>query len=63
MPSMTAKPQTPEGSIIIETGGTKGKAREVQRNELHKALVNCFSISGDQIVSEYGMCELSAQAR
>lgn len=52
----------PEGSIVFETGGTKGKSRELGRKELYDCICELFSISTEQIISEYGMSELSCQA-
>ncbi len=52
----------PEEWKIFETGGTKGKVREVTAGEYQNLLTNFFSIDESQIISEYGMCELSAQA-
>lgn len=52
----------PENSLIIDTGGTKGKSRSVDRNELFGMLENAFAIPAERIISEYGMSELSAQA-
>jgi hypothetical protein len=52
----------PEGSIIVETGGTKGKSRSITRPELYARLVSAFGIKPENIVSEYGMCELACQA-
>ncbi len=46
--------------IIIETGGMKGKRKELVRNELHKQLMAAFGVS--HIHSEYGMTELLSQA-
>ncbi len=52
----------PEGSLIIETGGTKGRAREIGRAEFYAELTRAFGVPRARIVSEYGMCELAAQA-
>ena len=52
----------PPGSIVIETGGTKGRTRSVTRPELYSLIANGFGITEDRIVSEYGMCELASQA-
>ncbi|MCX6118891.1 MAG: hypothetical protein NT027_15245 [Proteobacteria bacterium] len=52
----------PEGSLIFETGGTKGRTRTVHRPELYQMLSSFFVTPIDKIVSEYGMCELSSQA-
>lgn len=45
---------------IIETGGMKGRRREITRAELHQRLKKAFHV--DQIFSEYGMTELLSQA-
>jgi phenylacetate-coenzyme A ligase PaaK-like adenylate-forming protein len=47
-------------TIIMETGGMKGKRKEMIREELHAVLTKGFGIS--QIHSEYGMTELLSQA-
>lgn len=52
----------PPGSMVIETGGTKGRTRSVTRPELYSLIATGFGITQDQIVSEYGMCELASQA-
>lgn len=49
-------------SIVIETGGYKGKSREMERKDLHSQLSKVFHLSLNQIRSEYSMCELSSQA-
>ena len=46
-------------TIIIETGGTKGK-KEIIKEELHQKLKTAFSL--DKIHSEYGMSELLSQS-
>lgn len=45
---------------IIETGGMKGRRKEITREALHQTLCEAFSTS--QIHSEYGMTELFSQA-
>lgn len=52
----------PPGSIVIETGGTKGKTRSVTRDETYALIEKCFRVDRNHIVSEYGMCELASQA-
>jgi phenylacetate-coenzyme A ligase PaaK-like adenylate-forming protein len=47
-------------TIIIETGGMKGKRKEMLREEVHKLLSDAFDV--DKIHSEYGMTELLSQA-
>lgn len=46
--------------IIMETGGMKGKRKELVREELHQLLCKGFGV--DKIHSEYGMTELLSQA-
>jgi len=46
--------------VIMETGGMKGRRKEIIRNELHKQLMSSFNV--DSIHSEYGMTELLSQA-
>ena len=46
--------------MIMETGGMKGKRRELPREELHHQLCSRFNVSS--ILSEYGMTELFSQA-
>ncbi|MDA3909985.1 MAG: acyltransferase [Bacteroidales bacterium] len=48
------------GIRIIETGGMKGRRKEITRDELHNTLKKAFSPSS--IDSEYGMTELLSQA-
>ncbi len=46
--------------IVMETGGMKGRRREMIREELHDSLRKGFSV--ETIHSEYGMTELLSQA-
>jgi hypothetical protein len=48
------------GFIVMETGGMKGKRREMIREELHGVLSQAFGV--DRIHSEYSMTELLSQA-
>jgi phenylacetate-coenzyme A ligase PaaK-like adenylate-forming protein len=48
------------GTIIMETGGMKGRRKEIVREDLHSFLKKRFNIG--QIHSEYGMTELLSQA-
>lgn len=47
-------------AIIIETGGMKGRRKEMTKEELHLELKNAFQ--APYISSEYGMAELLSQA-
>ncbi len=49
-----------KNTIIMETGGMKGKRKEIIREELHEILCNGFGVTS--IHSEYGMTELLSQA-
>jgi Acyl-protein synthetase, LuxE len=49
-----------KNTIIMETGGMKGKRKEIIREELHEILCEGFGVSS--IHSEYGMTELLSQA-
>jgi phenylacetate-coenzyme A ligase PaaK-like adenylate-forming protein len=49
-----------ENTIVMETGGMKGRRKELIRTELHKLLKAGFGV--DTIHSEYGMTELLSQA-
>ena len=48
-----------QNTIIMETGGMKGRRKEIIRNELHEILCAGFGVS--KINSEYGMTELLSQ--
>lgn len=47
-------------AIVFETGGMKGRRKEMVKQQLHEILKKGFNI--DAIASEYGMCELFSQA-
>jgi hypothetical protein len=49
-----------KNTIIMETGGMKGKRKEMIREELHQQL--CYGFGVSSIHSEYGMTELLSQA-
>ena len=49
-----------KNTIIMETGGMKGKRKEIIREELHQTLCDGFGVN--TIHSEYGMTELLSQA-
>ena len=49
-----------KNTIVMETGGMKGRRKELVREELHALLKAGFGVS--QIHSEYGMTELLSQA-
>jgi phenylacetate-coenzyme A ligase PaaK-like adenylate-forming protein len=49
-----------KNAIIMETGGMKGRRKEIVRQELHQLLSKGFGVP--HIHSEYGMTELLSQA-
>jgi len=49
-----------DGVIVMETGGMKGRRKEMVREELHEIL--CRKLNVEMIHSEYGMTELLSQA-
>lgn len=49
-----------KNTIVMETGGMKGKRKEIIREELHQTLCEGFGVN--TIHSEYGMTELLSQA-
>lgn len=51
----------PAGSVVFETGGFKGRRREVQRPDLLAGIEKRLGISPLRVVREYGMTELSSQ--
>jgi len=53
-------PQPLNKTILMETGGMKGRRKEITREELHRTLKNAFNSTA--IHSEYGMTELLSQA-
>lgn len=46
--------------VVMETGGMKGRRRELPREELHDVL--CRGLGVSSIHSEYGMCECLSQS-
>ncbi len=50
----------PPNMIIMETGGMKGRRKELTREDLHSRLKQAFGVRG--VHSEYGMTELLSQA-
>lgn len=50
----------PAGTVVMETGGMKGRRRELPREAVHQRLKAAFDVP--EIHSEYGMTELLSQA-
>jgi len=51
----------PAGSRVMETGGFKGRSREVPRERLRAELADRFGLLPEAIVNQYGMTELGSQ--
>jgi len=51
----------PPSSRVMQTGGYKGKSREVPAPQLRRDLARVFHLPESAIVAEYGMTELSSQ--
>lgn len=47
-------------TLVLETGGMKGRRKEMVKEELHRILRDAFKVPA--VHSEYGMCELFSQA-
>jgi hypothetical protein len=50
-----------EGSRVMETGGFKGRSREMPKAELYGLIERLIGVPKARIVNEYGMTELSTQ--
>jgi hypothetical protein len=51
----------PAGSRVMDTGGFKGRSREVTRAELYAGIADRLGIGAAWCVNEYGMTEMSSQ--
>ncbi|MCS7185559.1 MAG: long-chain fatty acid--CoA ligase [Armatimonadota bacterium] len=51
----------PQGSRLMDTGGFKGRSREVSRDELYRLYERVLGVSPEWCINEYGMAELSSQ--
>ncbi|MFT3773720.1 MAG: acyl-protein synthetase [Minicystis sp.] len=51
----------PRGSRVMQTGGFKGRSREVAADALRAMVAKTFGVPEDHVVGEYGMTELSSQ--
>lgn len=50
-----------EGSVLFETGGYKGRHRELSKDEFYDLMEAALGLRREQIWNEYGMTELSSQ--
>lgn len=51
----------PPGSRVMETGGFKGRTRELPRTELYASIEAGLGVPAQRIVNQYGMTELGSQ--
>ncbi|MBC8141611.1 MAG: hypothetical protein H7Y38_09250 [Armatimonadetes bacterium] len=49
------------GARIVETGGFKGRSREVERGELYQMFTERLGVPASHCVAEYGMSEMASQ--
>jgi hypothetical protein len=56
-----AKLELPPLVRVMETGGFKGRSREMPRAELHASLQRRFGVPAERVVNQYGMTELGSQ--
>ena len=55
-------PRLPPGSVVMLTGGFKGKREDLSEDELLARLESVLGVSPAAVVPEYGMTELTSQA-
>ncbi len=51
----------PDGSRLMETGGYKGRSRELSRADLYAAVEEHLGLPPARVVNEYGMTEMLSQ--
>jgi hypothetical protein len=51
-----------KGSRVMETGGYKGRSRELPKRQLREMISKFLGVAEPGVVTEYGMSELSSQA-
>jgi len=53
--------ELPPGSRVMQTGGYKGRSREVDREVLLEAIQGRYGVAAQRIINEFGATELSSQ--
>ncbi|HEX2877233.1 MAG TPA: acyl-protein synthetase [Polyangiaceae bacterium] len=51
----------PSDSVVMQTGGFKGRTREVSMEELRAGVADAVQLGSVRVVGEYGMTELTSQ--
>ncbi len=55
------KLRTPKQTVVMQTGGFKGRTRKIAPEKLRARVARVFGIQKERVVGEYGMTELSSQ--
>ena len=53
--------EAPPNTVVMSTGGFKGRTRELDPEVFRRAVASLFHIPAARVISEYGMTELSSQ--
>lgn len=56
-----ARLTAPRRTVVMVTGGFKGRSRELAPAHLREAVAAAFGVAAAQVVGEYGMTELTSQ--
>lgn len=51
----------PAGSVLFDTGGTKGRSREIDPETFYDGIAALFGVPRERCINMYGMTELSTQ--
>ncbi len=60
-PSAACASRCRAGSRVMETGGFKGRSRELPRDALYVGIEHALGVAPERIVNQYGMTELGSQ--
>jgi hypothetical protein len=55
------KLRSPKQTVVMQTGGFKGRTRAIAPEKLRARVARAFGIAKERVVGEYGMTELSSQ--
>jgi hypothetical protein len=53
--------EAPADTVVMQTGGYKGKSRELEPALLRRRVAEAFGVTETRVISEYGMTELTSQ--
>jgi hypothetical protein len=60
--ALAGKPiPAPKQTVVMQTGGFKGKTREIAPEKLRARVARAFKIPSARVIGEYGMTELTSQ--